>query len=223
MLPREWLDRATTIQIDNGNGEHPHDHDWNMGYGYQFWMCKGDAPDSRRYRGDGAFGQYCIVDEKRDMVICATSGVTDMGKSLDLFYEHLFGAADMPPASEDVQAELQQKLAALSLPWPDHDGSPLPVGVYASAEAGQEMTIEADRVILPIDENQTALFFVGRAEEGGGAMTCCGMQNGVLRMLLRVLNGPFTLDLTCRFSGNQAELTIAGVGPDAKTIPLQKK
>ncbi len=225
VLPREWLDRATTAQIDNGNGDHPHDHDWNMGYGYQFWMCKTDHEPGQkpRFRGDGALSQFCIVDEKRDMVIACVSGVPDIGKALDLIYTHLIAAADMEPADDTTQAELQQKLAALAYPWPEHDGSALPVGVYASEGDGPALTIESDRATMPLNDHQTALFYVGRAEEGGGVMTCCGMKDGVLRLLGRVLNAPFTLNVTVRVDGDSAELTLGGVGPKTETFTLKKK
>jgi len=225
VLPREWLDRATTFRIDNGNGEHPHDHDWNMGYGYQFWMCKTDHEPGQkpRFRGDGALSQFCIVDEKRDMTIACVSGVPDIGKALDLIYTHLIAAADMAPADEATQAALQDGLAALAYPWPEHDGSAMPVGVYASEGDGPVVTIEADRITMPLNDQQTLLAYVGRTEEGGGVMTCCGMQSGVLRILARVLKAPFTLDITLRFDGDKAELTMNGVGQDGKSYPLRKK
>ena len=225
ILPREWLDRATTYQIDNGNGDHPPDHDWNMGYGYQFWMCKTDHEPGQkpRFRGDGMFSQFCIVDEKRDMVIACVSGVPDIGKALDLIYTHLLAAADMAPADESIQAELQSQLAALAYPWPEHDGSELPVGVYAAEGDGPVLTIEADRITLPLDQEKTFLFFPGRVKEGGGVMTCCGMQDGTLRLLGRVLNAPFTLDITVRFEGDKAEMTLAGVGPESERYSLQRK
>ncbi len=222
VLPREWLDLATTARIDNGNGEHPHDHDWNMGYGYQFWMCRTDhGPGQKpRFRGDGMFSQFCIVDEKRDMVICCISGVADIGKALSLIYDHLLAAADMVPADEAVQAELQQRLTALSYPWPEHDGSDLPLGVYADENGNPALNVEADRVTMPLNDHQTALFFVGRAEEGGGCVTCCGMKDGKLHLLLRVLHAPFTLDITCRFDGDRAEMTLSGVGQEARILTL---
>ena len=225
ILPREWLDRATTYQIDNGNGDHPHDHDWNMGYGYQFWMCKTDHEPGQtpRYRGDGMFSQFCIVDEKRDMVVCCVSGVADIGKALELIYAHLLAAADMEPADEIAQAALQRKLATLCYPWPEHDGGELPVGVYRSEGDGPALTIEAERVLLPLDGDRTCLFHPGRAEEGGGITTCCGMQDGVLRMLARPLRVPFTLDITCRFAGDACEMTMCGVGQEGKTFMLHRK
>ena len=217
------MSRATVRQIDNGNGDHPYDHDWNMGYGYQFWMCKGEreAGFTPRYRGDGMFAQLCVVDEKRDMVVCCVSGVPDIGKALELIYTHLFAAADMPPADESVQAALQEKLAALSYPWPEHDGSPLPVGVYELE--GMRVTVEPDRVLFPLDADKTCLFYAGRAEEGGGVVTCCGMQDGVLRLLARPLRAPFTLDLTARFTDTACELTIGGIGQEARTLVLRRE
>jgi len=215
VLPPEWLALATTARIDNGNGVHEHDHDWNMGYGYQFWMCK-----HGRYRGDGMFAQLCVVDERLDMVVCCVSGVPDIGKALDLIHTHLFGAAEMAPSDEGTQSAAQEKLAALAYPWPSHDGSALPQGVYEYEN--MKLTIEADRVILPLDEEHTCLFHAGRAEEGGGLMTCCGMQDGVLRMLVRPLRAPFTVDIAVAFSDGGAQMTLDGIGQEKKTITLTK-
>ena len=225
LLPREWLDRATTAQIDNGNGEHPHDHDWNMGYGYQFWMCKTDHGPGQhpRYRGDGALSQFVIVDEKRDMVICCVSGVPDIGKALDLIYTHLISAADMEPADAATQAELQQKLPTLNYPWPEHDGTPLPVGVYVGESDGLTLTIKEDCVTLPLDDSETLQARPGQTMSVGNALTCCGMQDGTLHLLARILNGPFTLNAACRFDGDKVKLTLGGVGPKAETRKLTKK
>ena len=100
-------------------------------------------------------------------------------------------------------------------------GGPRPGDGKDRAHPG--LTIGEDRVTLPVNDHQTALFFPGRAEEGGGCVSCCGMKDGVLHMLLRVLNAPFTLDVTVRFDGDTAELTLGGVGPDAETFTLKKK
>ena len=103
-----------------------------------------------------------------------------------------------------------------------YDTFTLPAGVYDAGE-GMTVTIEADRVLFPLDRDHTCLFYAGRAEEGGGVMTCCGMQEGVLRMLARPLRAPFTLDITCRFGGDAMEMTLAGVGQEEKTVTLQRR
>ena len=54
------------------NGDDP-DSDWAQGYGYQFWRGRHDS-----YRGDGAFGQYCVVLPEQDVVVAMTSGAAEM-------------------------------------------------------------------------------------------------------------------------------------------------
>ncbi|HLY74380.1 MAG TPA: serine hydrolase, partial [Planctomycetota bacterium] len=53
LLPADWIDLATSRQVSNGSNPKS---DWEQGYGFQFWRCRHGA-----YRGDGAFGQYCVV------------------------------------------------------------------------------------------------------------------------------------------------------------------
>jgi len=58
--------------------------DWEQGYGYQFWRCRHGA-----YRGDGAFGQFCVVLPEHDAVVAVTSGTKDLQAVLNLVWEHL--------------------------------------------------------------------------------------------------------------------------------------
>ena len=53
LVPAAWVAAATSTQADNSSRTEP---DWAQGYGYQFWRCRHGA-----YRGDGAFGQFCLV------------------------------------------------------------------------------------------------------------------------------------------------------------------
>jgi CubicO group peptidase (beta-lactamase class C family) len=66
LVPEAWVTAATSVQTSNGSNPKS---DWDQGYGYQFWRCRNDC-----FRGDGAFGQYCIVMPKQDAVIAITSG-----------------------------------------------------------------------------------------------------------------------------------------------------
>ena len=84
LMPASWIEMATSKQIDNGDNP---DSDWNQGYGFQFWRCRHDC-----YRGDGAFGQYCIVMPNQDAVIAITSGVKNMQAVLDLVWDKLLPA-----------------------------------------------------------------------------------------------------------------------------------
>ncbi len=113
LVPETWIDAATARQTSNGSNPQS---DWDQGYGYQFWRCRNNA-----YRGDGAFGQYCIVLPEHDAVIAITSGVKDMQAVLDLVWSEIvpaFQAETLPPAPDKAR-QLHERLAGLSLPRPD--------------------------------------------------------------------------------------------------------
>ena len=105
LVPAAWVEAATARQTSNGSNPKS---DWDQGYGYQFWRCRHGA-----YRGDGAFGQFCIVLPEQDAVIAITSGVKDMQSVLNLVWDQLLPA--MKPAPLATDQEAQAKLDAEAL------------------------------------------------------------------------------------------------------------
>lgn len=108
LISAAWVDEATGIQ--SANGSNP-ESDWDQGYGYQFWRCKHNA-----YRGDGAFGQYCIVVPDKEVVIAITSGSGDMQGIMNLVWEHLLPAfgnkiLKANPESSKTLSDKMQNLA----------------------------------------------------------------------------------------------------------------
>ncbi|KPV49610.1 hypothetical protein SE17_31645, partial [Kouleothrix aurantiaca] len=94
LIDAGWVEEATRKQTYSGEEGNAGASDWGQGYGYQFWRCYHNA-----YRGDGAFGQYCVVIPEHDVVIAITSGLGDMQEPLTLIWEHLlpaFGPAPLP-------------------------------------------------------------------------------------------------------------------------------
>jgi CubicO group peptidase (beta-lactamase class C family) len=112
LLPADWVDAATSRQVSNGSNPKS---DWEQGYGYQFWRCRHGI-----YRGDGAFGQFCVVMPEQDTVVAITSGTRDLQGVLNLVWEHLLpGLKPGTLAPEDaVRQGLERKLTALSLAPP---------------------------------------------------------------------------------------------------------
>ncbi|HEX3997946.1 MAG TPA: serine hydrolase [Pirellulales bacterium] len=110
LVPEAWVAAATSLETSNGSNPKS---DWDQGYGYQFWRCRHGA-----FRGDGAFGQYCIVMPEQDAVVAITSGVKDMQAVLNLVWDKLLPAMkDLPlPPDGDAQAKLQERLKTLSIP-----------------------------------------------------------------------------------------------------------
>jgi hypothetical protein len=109
ILTESWVNEATSYQTKSqeGNG------DWSQGYGYQFWRCKPGF-----YRGDGAFGQFCIVMPEQDAVLAVTSESWDMQKSMTTVWENLLPAIQASALPENITelAALKTELKTLALP-----------------------------------------------------------------------------------------------------------
>ncbi len=118
IVPETWIEAATSYQTSNGSNPKS---DWDQGYGFQFWRCRNGA-----YRGDGAFGQYCIVMPQQDAVIAITAGLGDMQSVLNLVWDKLqpaMTAAALAP-DEASHAKLNQTLKNLSLRPQQGTGAP---------------------------------------------------------------------------------------------------
>ncbi|MBX9584329.1 MAG: beta-lactamase family protein [Gemmataceae bacterium] len=121
LVPEAWVAAATARQTSNGSNPKS---DWDQGYGYQFWRCQNGA-----YRGDGAFGQYCVVLPEQDAVIAITAGVRDLQAVLNLVWDKLLpgmNGSQLPP-NDEARAKLVSTLKGLSLKTPPGTGRPAAV------------------------------------------------------------------------------------------------
>lgn len=111
IISESWVEEASRYQTSSqaGNG------DWSQGYGYQFWRCKPGF-----YRGDGAFGQFCIVMPEQDAVLAITSESWDMQKSMTTVWENLLPAMQALGLQENAAGwdNLKKELKNLSLSVP---------------------------------------------------------------------------------------------------------
>jgi CubicO group peptidase (beta-lactamase class C family) len=132
LLPATWVEQASAFHSDNSHRETP---DWQQGYGLHFWLCRHGA-----YRGDGAFGQYCIVMPAQEAVLAITSGVRDMQAVLDQVWAHLLPAMGAEPLPEDpaAQSALAERLAGLAV----HPPQGAPVSPIAAEIAGQRWLMD---------------------------------------------------------------------------------
>jgi CubicO group peptidase (beta-lactamase class C family) len=112
LVPAAWVEEATARQTSNGSSPIS---DWDQGYGYQFWRSRHES-----YRGDGAFGQYCLVLPAQDAVVAITSGVRDMQRTMNLVWDRLLPAMKAEAVPEDAagRGQLEKKLAGLTLRVP---------------------------------------------------------------------------------------------------------
>lgn len=112
LIPANWVEQATSVQTSNGSAP---TSDWDQGYGFQFWRSRHNS-----FRGDGAFGQYCMVIPELDAVVAITSGVRDMQRVMNLVWNKLLPAMKAGRLPEDGagRQKLQSRLAALMVKLP---------------------------------------------------------------------------------------------------------
>ena len=112
LLPANWVAQATSMQTSTGSAPAS---DWDQGYGYQFWRSRHNS-----FRGDGAFGQYCMVIPELDAVVAITSGVRNMQQVMNLVWEKLLPAMKPGrlPETAPARRQLQARLAGLAVKFP---------------------------------------------------------------------------------------------------------
>ena len=96
LVPEDYMREATSWQIQNGPSAWP---DWVQGYGYQFWQCQ-----QRCVRGDGAYGQFVVMDRRRDTVFTLHSAIGDLQEPLTLLWDTLLFSMSDTPLPEDPEA-----------------------------------------------------------------------------------------------------------------------
>jgi hypothetical protein len=163
LIPAEWVTMATSKQTSNGSNPKS---DWDQGYGFQFWRSRNGA-----YRGDGAFGQYCIVLPEQDAVIAITSGTKDMQAVLNLVWEFLLPGLkkEALPADDTGAKKLAAKLAGLKVPVQTGDAKPRVLKAASSVAytfAANDQKVESLELVI---------------DEVRGGVTITGKVNGVDR------------------------------------------
>ena len=111
LVPAEWVRLATSRQIETeAPAEDSLDHDSTAGYGYQFWMSRAG------YRGDGAFGQLCLVYPEHDLVVAVTAGDGPSGATTGAVHDCLLPGLDTPGTALDHEDDrtLADRLRGLS-------------------------------------------------------------------------------------------------------------
>ena len=211
LLPEGWVQQASRPHVATPAQDGA---DWQQGYGFQLWTSR------HGYRGDGAYGQFCLVLPEQDAVVAITGGSADMQRVLDAVWQHLIPAmADDARTSSDDDGQLAGRLAALSLPsLPGRPGPETPqrwhgavftpaAGVRRDQPSLHSVRVEEDgdgwSVVLEDGGEAT------RARRGQDAWTTTDagvpmavsggwLDDGTLRLALVLLETPHRLLLTCR-------------------------
>ncbi|HWA97191.1 MAG TPA: serine hydrolase, partial [Pirellulales bacterium] len=164
LVPEAWIEAATARQTSNGSDP---ESDWAQGYGYQFWRCRHGA-----YRGDGAFGQFCIVLPEQDAVIAMTSGLKNMQSVLNLVWEKLLPAikSSSLPADDVAAGKLRAASNGLSLDAVDGAASHGDLVGKRFLFAANEHTLQS--ITLEPDTSGSTVTLVARIGEKDQRIAC---------------------------------------------------
>ncbi|GAB3979145.1 serine hydrolase domain-containing protein [Plantactinospora veratri] len=147
LVPREWVQLATRRHIETqqieGWSENP---DLLCGYGYQFWMSR------HGYRGEGAFGQQCVVVPSHDLVVVVTGSITQGEAITGALWDCLLPGLDDVGSSRDdeILAERLRQLSFAPVPGSAASGRSIKAEVDVSAE--DSALLDGTTVIVdPVD------------------------------------------------------------------------
>jgi len=165
LIARDWVAEATSKHVETANQQQ--NPDWRQGYGFQFWMSR------HGYRGDGAFGQFCVILPEHDMVVATTAATREMQALLDAMWTHLLPAVDRPASDSSLQDELRSRLSTLELPSFQADAEPADWAPWTSAPSAVTYA-ESD---MPIERTLTS----ARVHNGGAGvqLTLCENDNAL--------------------------------------------
>ena len=224
LLPEAWVKQATSKQVSNAPNPNP---DWEQGYGFQFWRCQPEGV----YRGDGAFGQYCIVMPDLEAVLAITAGVADMQAVLTLVWDKLLPAIgkDPLPADEASVKKLASTLTGLKLVPPKGET----VSPLAKRFSGKTYLFEHNYETLQslsfdFEANRLTYHLTGGGKRRGKHTLSFGRGNWIegiavlgaqapalvaasgiwkaedtFELTLCQYEMPFVVTITCRFKGKQ--------------------
>jgi CubicO group peptidase (beta-lactamase class C family) len=207
LLSAAWVADATAKQTSNGSSPKS---DWDQGYGYQFWRCRNGA-----YRGDGAFGQYCIVLPEQDAVVAITSGVKDMQAVMNLVWDKLLPAMQPKrlPADSVNRKKLETKLANLAVRTPE-----------GSATTPLAAKITGGKFVFPANDQKLESLTIDSAKDGGWILT---QQTGGQETRLtcghrewRKGRGPFGASLMAPYADEPLAASAAWASDDTLVVKI---
>ena len=144
-LSDEYIkDASSSHALDVNNGS----ADWVAGYGYQLWL---NNKSIGGYRGDGAFGQLCIVLPEQKEVFVMLCECNNMQTELDAIFDYMkeSRAAD----DTDFEEAIALTESTFAMPRTDvpKDSIHYICGVNHSRIFGISLVPEGDRLVMELD------------------------------------------------------------------------
>ena len=150
LIPKEWIDEATSFHIKNSNDpeEKRKLNDWGQGYAYQMWRGRNNT-----VRLDGLGGQFVVLIPDKDAIVVFTANASNTQKELNLIHDFLIPAIKPDKAlaaAPAQQEEIRKRTSALNLS----------AGVATSSKTNMEAKITGKEFMLTNnDHNIQSVYF----------------------------------------------------------------
>lgn len=227
LLSEKWISEVALPHSDNSSNGNP---DWSVGYGYQFWVNAKEG-----YRGDGAYGQLCMIFPERQTVVAIQAETRDMQGEINCVYSLLqeMLACDAS-ASEELHMQEYPPLKSncKEAPWGGkrYVAEPNPMGVTAFSVQNEcddnirfvmnvgekELIIRAGNGHWVTDNRFTAKammpglwpqIYLDTERELKGAASYA-VEDGHVKICFRLKNSPHTLFYDLLFDQSHATVAI---------------
>jgi CubicO group peptidase (beta-lactamase class C family) len=237
ILDPGWVAEATSKQVDNPDEPNP---DWRRGYGFQFWMSR------HGYRGDGAYGQFCLVLPEADAVLVTTAQTEDMQAILDAVWSHALPAFDAQRPDPAADRRLADRLANAALAPVSAKAQPEEASLWAGATFLAGPSVPAPELellttpgpqVAEVGLRQTEDGWLLSLTDGGGRLEAAvgvdswaiGESSGVPVAVSGGWTDPDTFGAEVIFLETAHSLRVSCSGPDRtvtatwRTIPLHPR
>jgi CubicO group peptidase (beta-lactamase class C family) len=204
LISESWIAQATSRQIDTANQQT--NPDWRQGYGFQFWMSR------HGYRGDGAYGQFCVILPEQDAVVVTTAATLDMQAVLDAMWAHLLPALGQSDPDAGSQEQLASRLSGLELAAYQADGVPADWDPWLR-EPFTVASAEGD------PQTQPTLTAIGLQRLGAGLQVTLNEADNALSFAVGTRG--WTVSSPGDASGKRIPVAAAGGWSDQKTLRVE--
>jgi CubicO group peptidase (beta-lactamase class C family) len=204
LISADWVAQATSKQVDTAPQQSS--PDWRQGYGFQFWMSR------HGFRGDGAFGQFCVVLPDQDAVVVTTAATLDMQAVLDAMWAYLLPAMGQSAPDGGAQEQLASRLGGLELAAYQADGEPADWAPWL----GEPFIVTAAG---GDPQPQLTLASLGLQRTGAGLQVTLNEVDNALRVA--VGSRGWIVSTSADTFGKGIPVAAAGGWPDQRTLRLE--
>lgn len=211
LLSPEWIEAATSAKASTADKIWP---DWCEGYGYHFWRNARGG-----YRGDGAFGQYCLILPERRQLLVVTAESREIHQEIALLWEFLEHLCDGGPRAEPRRAYAPRGIldeSSLDTGWLCCKPNPMGFTWLRFSKTGEEAVLrlcDESRLqtlcapsgawrenVLVAKELRPTLYTMLPCAEREALRMCCAAydHDGTTRLECRSLDTPHAFEIICR-------------------------